>query len=1213
MNIKELQVTNLEKLAEENCWKGQVQLPRKRFPTSILIFEQDGKYAAIRAHCPHEGYDLEGCPLDEYGRVTCPLHGRHVHVFGPQEGGFMVRREADTEFWLSPEQQAPVLAAISPEQAQNAQIILLKQELETLRHAHQMQEQQFLEVTENMSIMLREVEEQRNALKAANVEQATLNDFVRRVTDSMDDLLWVLDNQGYIQRINHQVDQDLGYGETQLRGQCLDILLPDDELYRLQNTIQERRLSSESVVFSALLERGSYEGEHRLLPRKAQDGELVYLLRGTLLFSPQGKREGAVVLATNITDLKIREEAVRSSEETFRLTTEAAQDAIVMIDSEDHIYFWNQAASRMFGYSEEEIKGQCLHDLLVPQRYRAAFQQGFKRFRNTGDGDVIRQIREVTALNKKGKEFPVEISVSAVQVKGRWHAIGVLRDISARKQVEESLREAKEMAEVANQTKSAFLANMSHEIRTPMNAIMGMTELALNTDLSEKQRNYLEKVHLSAHNLLQIINDILDLSKIEAGKLQIEKAAFNLEEVFDNLINMVGFRAEEKGLEFILNTQSNVPVHLLGDPLRLGQVLINLCSNAVKFTEIGEIMLSTRLLETEGNCVRLEFSIHDTGIGLTENQRAALFQAFSQADISTTRKYGGTGLGLTICKRLVELMDGKIWVDSVYGEGSVFRFHALFELGERSQPDFHLPNIQLKEKRILVVDDNQAAREALVHIIESFAFSATCVGSGMGALRELEETDLLHPYDLVLLDWKMPGMDGLETCKLIKQNGRLEHVPLVIMVTAYGREEIMQRAQRVGIDNFLIKPVNTSVLFDTLIDTLGRHQVYGTTTSTKADAAHHSDSIDLSRIRGAHLLVAEDNPINQEVISELLVQSGFRVSLVNNGKEALEAVQREQFDGVLMDIQMPEMDGYEATRRIRKLPRFHDLPIIAMTANAMSGDKEKSLQAGMNDHASKPINQHLLFATLLHWITPKSSQQAVDSSDEENAVGAVVSRATPVPTNLRSTATKAVDLPDDLPGLDMKTALARFSGNRQLYGQCLISFFFDFNDVGHKVKKLIAQHEWSSAEQVLHTLKGVSGNLGADALFLSVQELRNALDLRDLPLVKKASDEFERQLEVLLNGLGALVQPQLATVAVSKESAGVDPVVVRDYLQTLSSALKDCLYIDESVLAEGRSYFSSPSSQELFTELEYALVHYEHGQALQYAEMLLNQLPADCK
>ncbi len=638
---------------------------------------------------------------------------------------------------------------------------------------------------------------------------------------------------------------------------------------------------------------------------------------------------------------------------------------------------------------------------------------------------------------------------------------------SARKEAElietnRRLAEATARAEDATRAKSEFLANMSHEIRTPMNAIMGMAHLAQRTELTPKQRDYLVKISRAAHALLAIINDLLDFSKIEAGRMTLEHAPFLLNDMLENLADIVGLKAEEKGIELVFSVAHDTPLRLVGDALRLGQILINLVNNAIKFTEHGEIVVTIAPEQQDEREVRLKCSVRDSGIGMTPEQMARLFQSFTQADASTTRKYGGTGLGLTISKQLVEQMGGRIWVASEPGRGSTFHFTVVLGIDAAGAPRTARASLhELKGKRMLVVDDSDNARMAMAAMLQDKGFVVQAVSSGESAVERVRDASARGaPIDLVLMDWRMPGMDGIAASRRIKSDTTLAHPPAILMVTAFGREEVMHRCKEAGLDGFLIKPVNESLLMDAVMDVFVRPA--GATHRAAAAAAMEAPQ----RLQGRRVLLVEDNAINTELAVELLQDLGLVCVTAGNGRDGVARAVNEPFDLVLMDIQMPEMDGLTAARMIRQHERLRDLPIIAMTAHAMSGDREQSRAAGMNDHLTKPIDPENLKETLCRWMPAQPRAAGMPSAAEPRSAGPGVELA--------------ARLPESLPPFDLPAALARSNGKPQLLLRLIRRFRDTYAGAPQELRSLIAAGRIADAERLAHSLKGVAGSLAVE-------------------------------------------------------------------------------------------------------------------------------------
>jgi len=660
------------------------------------------------------------------------------------------------------------------------------------------------------------------------------------------------------------------------------------------------------------------------------------------------------------------------------------------------------------------------------------------------------------------------------------------------RKVQEEILLAKDAAESATRAKSEFLANMSHEIRTPMNAVIGFAGLLKKTDMTPKQLDYVEKIDSSSKSLLGIINDILDFSKIEAGRLELEQVDFNLFNVINGAVGMSSDRAADKNIELLSHIANDVPCYLIGDPLRLGQVLINLVNNAVKFTKKGHVLVKAELVRKDDDVCRLRFSVNDSGIGMTKEQMEKLFAAFSQVDTSITRKYGGTGLGLSISKHLVELMNGSLTVESEYGVGSTFTFLVDLKIQHEAKHPASANPEGLKHLKVLVVDDNEMSCDVLKEQLESFGIHAKTLHSGSEAIEEVRLASVKDPYDLVLMDWRMPGLDGIETTKGILGDRSIDQTPVVIMVTAFGREEVFKRAEKVGISAFLIKPVNQSLLLDTLMNTFGI-DVAGSRPRVAGDASES-----LRDLAGVHILLTEDNLLNQEVATEILKSAGALVDIANNGKEAVEAVLQRTYDAVLMDVQMPVMGGFEATRTIRATDGFSALPIIAMTAHAMQGAREDCLAAGMNDYISKPIDPVQLFAVLGKWVVAREPSAAGPVPDGEGQAAA------------DAAADEEAAFPLVLEGIDVAAGLDRLGGNRKLYRKLLLDFARNYAGAPDEIGLAVERGDKEAAARVAHTVKGIAGNLSATRIHRLVSELEKTLVLLDRHALSAALEELQQ-------------------------------------------------------------------------------------------------------
>ncbi len=828
--------------------------------------------------------------------------------------------------------------------------------------------------------------------------------------------------------------------------------------------------------------------------------EWVMEASGVVERDDDGNAVRIIGTAQDISQSHWAEQAAAKSALEWAHAMDFFKDAIYLVDLDDKLVRANQAFYELTGLTSGQAVGRDIAAIIHPQ------------------GEVVpcpvcqaREARRDELITMEGEHpdnpvgRPIEVMVRIIR-DDTAEPLGVLmgiRDLSQvratevrlEQQVDEltrarkaalnlmlDLEAARREAEQASRVKSEFLANMSHEIRTPLNAVTGLSYLLKHTRLTDKQAEYIDTINRSMAHVVTIIDDLLDFSKVEAGKLELESIPFDLDQVLDTLTDTLAPSAERKGLEVLFDIPMEMPRALVGDPTRLGQVLINLAGNAVKFCDQGEIVVRVTLDRLGRDAADLRFSVRDTGIGMDEAQTARLFEAFQQADSSTTRRYGGTGLGLAISQRLVHAMGGEIGVRSTPGEGS--KFHFTIHVGLQPQPKYKplaVPT-DLRDLRILVVDDNSTAREMLGSMLAALSFEYSAVADGHEALEVLAQAHRStrdRDYDLVLLDWMMPGMGGIETATRITHDPDLPDPPLVIMVSAYDKTRAMQHAGRAGVGGYLRKPINASLLFDSIMALLGRN----------LPKAHRRGGADKGRVGhigggGRRVLIVDDQPTNREIAAEILRRNGFVVESVANGQLAVERFERDPcaFDAVLMDLQMPVMGGYEATRRIRRISGCAKVPIIAMTAHALEEERRKCLEAGMTAHVSKPVDADLLLSKLAGWLGIAPVEMTTDAEVTAN-------RDHP----------PAAGFPDRVSGIEPAEGLARVMGNHALYSKLLLGFAQRYKPLLASIQDAVAAGDSEAAAQAAHTLAGNAGNLAMPALGEAARALHSALEADDVP------------------------------------------------------------------------------------------------------------------
>ena len=907
--------------------------------------------------------------------------------------------------------------------------------------------------------------------------------FNRKVLENSAPLFWLDPLAGKLVYANKEACDQLGYSIEEMIG--LDMCAITAEA------------TPEKVAALTNVLKDTGKPRHFESRYRCSDGEVIQV-DVTVFLAEDEDRALQVVAFKDTTEKKHAAAVINRQRTNMMILINTLPDPVFYKDQEGRYLGCNHAYSSLVGRTSDEIQGLSCEDLFPPET--AADMRA-------RDNAMMLSKQPLSAEHwvtyPDGRNVLLDTRITPLNgTDGAQNGLlGVSRDITARKEAEDAVRRAKEAAEEATQLKSDFLANMSHEIRTPMNAIIGMSHLALKTEMTPRQRDYISKVHRSGQHLLGIINDILDFSKVEAGKLTIEHIEFEMDKLLENVAHLISEKCNAKGVELVFDISPDVPQILIGDPLRVGQVLINYANNAVKYTEQGEIVISARVSEQTLEDALLHFSVRDTGIGLTEEQIGRLFQSFSQADSSTTRKFGGTGLGLAISKNLSSLMGGEAGVSSVFGQGSNFWFTVKVGISQ-SPKRVLLPVPDLRGRRALVVEDHEHTRIVMREMLESMTFDVTDVESGAAALAVVRQANAMNrPFDIVYLDWRMPVMDGMETARQIRALGH-RHESVLVMVSAYSREEMIKEAESVGFASVLIKPLNPSILFDVTMQALGER----TTEERHSVPVLLDNTKQLASVRGARILVADDNDINQQIARELLEDAGFIVDVAVNGQIALDMAQKNPYSLVLMDMQMPVLDGLQATTALRQVPRLHDLPVVAMTANAREEDRRSCLKAGMNDFLSKPIDPNMLWGMLLKWVKPlKSGLPATQQS--------------------QTSANQNDDLPLGINGLDVPKGLGHMMGKKTLYVTMLRKYVAGQRAGIQSIREALDAHDTTTAQRIAHTLKGVSATIGATDIeayaagietALREQHPRADVDIA-LNAMQVPMDKFISALEVWLS------------------------------------------------------------------------------------------------
>ena len=970
--------------------------------------------------------------------------------------------------------------------------------------------------------IIRDISERKQAEEAIKASEKKY----RSLHESMIDGFIYVSMDGRILEFNEIYRNMLGYTANELI-----------HLTYFDITPEKWHAFESEIVKNQILPRGYsdiYEKEYR-----RKDGSIFPVeLHTVLIHDAHNQPVGMWAIVRDISERKRDEVALRLALDKYQTLFNAFPLGITISDRNGHILESNKEAESILGLSQVEQKQRTIDasewkivrpDLtpMPPEEFASVRALKENHFIENFEMGILKSPTETTWLSVTAVPLPLEdglLVIAYSDITQRKKADGAL--LEYRDHLEELVNErtnalnlAKKQAEAANQAKSEFLAMMSHEIRTPMNGVIGLAQLLLQTELTSKQRSYVGNLQSSSEILLATINDILDFSKIESGLLNIELTDFNLDEVLHRLSSTVSYNAQEKGLELVFNTAPNLPRLLVGDPSRLSQVLLNLVGNALKFTPQGQVIVKTSLRKQNSEQILFEFSVSDTGIGMTQEQITRLFRPFTQADSSTSRKYGGSGLGLTISKRLVEMMGGEIWVESRLGQGSVFTFTLPLtrQSGTINEITPNLPELGLRH--VLIIDDNAEALEALRSMLGSFSCQVTVAHSAEAGLELLTQSmpdshqiSLVTPYDLVFMDWNLnAGMDGMEAIRHIKHDPQLSHITTILLASA---EEMLQQDDKAEMDGVLIKPITRSQLFDLIMKVVAHREPQKPLLQNEPVKNYL-----LEKLHGTHILLAEDNEINQVVATDILQNMGLEVALAVDGEKAVEMASRQHFDAILMDIQMPGMDGYQATAHIRAQGPGFDaahLPIIAMTADALAGSREKALNAGLNDYISKPIDVKQLANVLLRWVHPQPLQTETDASQnqESDKSDSHPKSQTEDPLELQ---------PEPYPAVFNSTqALARLGNKHALYRRLLLLFHADHEQDVLAIRIALQRNDLELTRRLVHSLKGLAATVGADALNAAVKAFETALAAGQTSQYEHLLAKMEQELALVIASIAKM-------------------------------------------------------------------------------------------